>query len=166
MFTFYGLRSLRKCLVDLHCYNMINIANDSHGHLFSFKHDSCLLMIFVILLLCLKLMIYVESTQQLRANNLNFSICRMLESIIKDKIMVHFDTNHLFYEQQHGFHPSPRMSCVTQLLHTMEHWTKSLDDGNDVDIIYLDFCKAFVCVLHQHLLSKLKAYGIYKASNS
>ena len=77
--------------------------------------------------------------------------------IIKDKIMVHFYTNHLFYEQQYGFHHSPRVSFVTQLLHTMEYWTKSLDDGNDVaiDIIYLDFCKAFDCILHQCLLSKL-----------
>ena len=34
--------------------------------------------------------------------------------------MVHFDTNNLFYEQQqYGFHP--RMSCITQLLHAMEH---------------------------------------------
>ena len=59
--------------------------------------------------------------------------CRMLESIIKDKIMVHFDINHLFFEKQHGFRP--RMSCVTQLLYAMEHWTKSLDDGNDVELI-------------------------------
>ena len=42
----------------------------------------------------------------------------------------------------------------------MEHWTKSLDDGNDVDIFYLDFCKAFDCVPHQCALFKLKAYGI------
>ena len=52
------------------------------------------------------------------------------------------------------------MSCITQLLHAMEHWTKSLDDGNDVDIVYLDFCKAFDCVPHQCILFKLKAYGI------
>ena len=42
----------------------------------------------------------------------------------------------------------------------MEHWTKSLDDCNDVDIVYLDFCKAFDCVPHQCILYKLKAYGI------
>ena len=52
------------------------------------------------------------------------------------------------------------MSCVTLLLHTMEHWTKGLDDGNAVNIIYLDFCKAFDCVPDQCLLSKLKAYDI------
>ena len=42
----------------------------------------------------------------------------------------------------------------------MEHWTKSLDDGNDVDIVYLDFCKEFDCVPHQCILLKLKAYDI------
>ena len=41
-------------------------------------------------------------------------------------------------------------------------WTKSLDDGNnnDVDIVYLDFCRAFDCVPHQCVLFKQKAYGI------
>ena len=73
--------------------------------------------------------------------------------------MVHFDTNHFLWATlQHGFHPM--MSCITQLLHAMEHWTKNLDDGNDVDIVYLDFCKAFDCVPHQRVLFKLKAYGI------
>ena len=52
------------------------------------------------------------------------------------------------------------MSCITQLLHAMEHWTKSLDDANDVDIVYLDFCKEFDCVPHQCILFKFKAYDI------
>ena len=52
------------------------------------------------------------------------------------------------------------MSCITQLLHAMEHRTKSSDGGNDVDIVYLDFCKVFDCVPHQCVLFKLKAYGI------
>ena len=42
----------------------------------------------------------------------------------------------------------------------MEHWTKSLDDGNDVDIVYLDFCKVFDCIPHQCISFKLKAYDI------
>ena len=52
-------------------------------------------------------MIYVGSSQQLWANKLNFGVCRMPE----DKIMVHFDTNHLFYEQQHGFRPTVALGC-------------------------------------------------------
>ena len=30
--------------------------------------------------------------------------------------------------------------------------------GSDVDIVYLDFCKAFDCVPHQRILFELKAY--------
>ena len=50
--------------------------------------------------------------------------------------------------------PSYMLSCIThvQLLYAMDHWTMSLDDGNDVDIVYLDFCKAFDCVPHQCIL--------------
>ena len=52
------------------------------------------------------------------------------------------------------------MSFITQLLLAMEDWTKSLDDHNDIDIVYLDFCKALDCVPHQCVSFKLKAYGI------
>ena len=62
----------------------------------------------------------------------------------------------MFYEQQHGF--LPRMSCVVQLVHKMEHWIKSLDDGNDARYCLLG--KAFDCVPQQRVLSKLKAYGM------
>ena len=78
---------------------------------------------------------------------------------MKDKIMAHFDNNYFFMSNiEHDFHAM--MSCIAQLLHAMEHWTKSLDDGNDVNIVYLDFCKAFDCVSHQCIVFKLKAYGI------
>ena len=42
----------------------------------------------------------------------------------------------------------------------MEHWSRVIDDGTNIDVIYLDFQKAFDKVPHQRLLSKLKAYGI------
>ena len=38
--------------------------------------------------------------------------CRMLESIIKGKIMTYFDTNNLFSEQQHGFRPKIRLEPI------------------------------------------------------
>ena len=41
-------------------------------------------------------------------------VCKMLESIIKDRIMAHFAKNNLFSKCQHGFWPEH--SCVTQLL--------------------------------------------------
>jgi len=63
---------------------------------------------------------------------------RILESIIKDHYML---TKNLFSSSQHGF-IAGRL-CTTQLLTAMNYWTKSLDDGSPVDIIYLDFRKAF-----------------------
>ena len=45
--------------------------------------------------------------------------CRMVESIIKNRIMSYFQANDLFCNEQHGFQ-SVR-SCETQLLTVMEH---------------------------------------------
>ena len=41
-----------------------------------------------------------------------------------------------------------------------EEITKWVDDGSPVDVVYLDFQKAFDKVSHQRLLLKLKAHGI------
>ena len=44
-------------------------------------------------------------------------------------------------------------SCVTQLLEFLEEITEAVDNGDEVDIIYLDFCKAFDKVPHKRLLT-------------
>ena len=40
--------------------------------------------------------------------------------------------------------------------------TESIDNGLCVDVIFLDFAKAFDKVPHQRLLRKLKAHGIQR----
>ena len=42
----------------------------------------------------------------------------------------------------------------------MKHWTTCVDDGSSIDVVYLDFLKAFGKVPHRHLLAKLEAYDI------
>ena len=42
----------------------------------------------------------------------------------------------------------------------MEEVTEAIDRGEEVDVIYLDFAKAFDKVPHKTLLSKVKGYGI------
>ena len=47
-----------------------------------------------------------------------------------------------------------------QSLMFFEEITKWVDDRSSVDVVYLDFQKAFDKVPHQRLILKLKAHGI------
>ena len=87
--------------------------------------------------------------------------CKILESIIREKIMDHMVTNRLFCDEQHGFVPG--RSCMTQLLTCIDDWTAELDVGNPLDAVYLDFQKAFDTVPHQRLIYKVESYGIGKS---
>ena len=49
---------------------------------------------------------------------------------------------------------------MTQLLAHVEQIYQSLNDNNEVDVIYLDFAKAFDKVDHAILIGKLEKYGI------
>ncbi|CAL4228700.1 unnamed protein product, partial [Meganyctiphanes norvegica] len=41
-----------------------------------------------------------------------------------------------------------------------EQWTEIIDEGDGIDVAYLDFRKAFDLVSHRHLLYKMSKYGI------
>jgi hypothetical protein len=83
---------------------------------------------------------------------------KILESIIKDDLMVFLDSNKLISDKQHGFMPG--RSCLTQLLDALSNWLESADEYKSTDVIYLDFQKAFDSVPHVRLLNKLRAYGV------
>jgi len=45
-------------------------------------------------------------------------------------------------------------------MHILDKWTKLLDEGRHVDVIYTDFEQAFDKVPLKRLLSKLRSYGV------
>ena len=99
-----------------------------------------------------------NKSENYRPVSLTSVICKLLERLIKDH-MVDFLVKHkLLNSSQHGFLKA--RSCLTNMLCFLEEITKWIDVGLPVDIIYLDFQKAFDKVPHQRLLLKLKAHGI------
>ena len=67
-------------------------------------------------------------------------------------------TNKLLSDSHHGFIQG--ISYTTQLLQVFDRWSEIIDEGGNIDNIYLDFAKAFDTVPHQRLIGKLQSYGI------
>nr|VZI28474.1 unnamed protein product [Spirometra erinaceieuropaei] len=84
--------------------------------------------------------------------------CKIMLNIIKKALMQFLEHHHFLLDAQHGFRSG--RSCLTNLLFTLERWTKARDEGNVVHAIYIDFKKAFDSVSHQRLLHKLRNAGI------
>ena len=93
-----------------------------------------------------------------RPVSLTSQVCKLLEAIIRKSIVEHLERNGILSDKQHGFREG--RSCLTNLLELMESWTEILDEGDGVDVAYLDFRKAFDLVSHRHLLYKMEKYGI------
>ena len=81
-----------------------------------------------------------------------------MESLIRDAIIEHLEEHRLILSSQHGF--MARKSCLTNLLEYLEKLTKLIDEKHSVDVLYLDFAKAFDKVPHRRLLDKMEAHGI------
>ena len=93
-----------------------------------------------------------------RPVSLTSVICKLLETIIRDHMMDFLVKHKLINPSQHGFLKA--RSCLTNLLCFFEEITKWVDEGSPVDVIYLDFQKAFDKVPHQRLILKLKSHGM------
>ena len=85
-----------------------------------------------------------------RPISLTSQVVKILESIISDSIYCHMIRENLFNYHQHGFIQGK--SCFTNLLESFQDWIHAIDQGYAVDIVYLDYKKAFDSVPHQRLL--------------
>ena len=99
------------------------------------------------------------SAANYRPVSLSCVVCKILEHIIHSSVVKHLDKFDIITDKQHGFRR--RRSCETQLIATIEGIASKLRTGKDqVNIILLDFAKAFDKVSHIRLLHKLDYYGI------
>ena len=96
--------------------------------------------------------------KKLYVTQVSYVHCKIMEKLIRKKIVDHFHRHSLFSNRQFGF--IGERSTALQLLVVLEHWTSILDEGGAIDAIYTDFMKAFDKVLHKRLINKLKSYRI------
>ena len=97
-----------------------------------------------------------KKAENYRPVSLTSIICKCMEHCVKDHIINHMIRNKLFSTQQFGFIKG--RSMVLQMF--MDSWTKALDRGESIDVVYLDFMKVFDTVPHIRLIGKLKSYSI------
>ena len=83
---------------------------------------------------------------------------KLLEHIIVSAMLDHADRHNILSEYQHGFRKG--RSCETQLLLTAQDLASAYNRKKQIDMIVLDFSKAFDKVPHRRLVTKLDHYGI------
>ena len=95
-----------------------------------------------------------------RPISLTSTLCKVMETIIKDNLLSHIISNNIISHNQHGFIPG-RSTC-SQLLETQYDWCSGLNEGGIYDVIMIDFRKAFDVAPHNKLIIKLHKLGVCK----
>ncbi len=85
-------------------------------------------------------------------------LVKLFEKIVRKHIVEHMDKNNLFNQSQHGFRSG--RSCLSQLIAHYDKILSILEEGSNVDVIYLDFAKAFDKLDFNITLQKLKQLGV------
>ena len=83
-----------------------------------------------------------------------------MERLIKGKIIALLKGNNLIGDSQHGFRN--KHSCLSSLLDFFDcviFDTNDMGNNKAVDLIYLDFQKAFDKVSHERLLVKVNKFS-------
>lgn len=93
-----------------------------------------------------------------RPVGLTSQLSKIFEKIVREHMLDFFKKKNVLNDTQHGFRKG--RSCVSQLIQHFEKIIDYLEQGYNVDVVYLDFCKAFDKLDFNVLLTKLKNYGV------
>jgi hypothetical protein len=93
-----------------------------------------------------------------RPISLTSVVCKQTEHVIASYLWQVWERNDWLYEGQHGFRPG--YSCESQVITVCQDIADTLDNGDRMDAIIVDFSKAFDLVPHGRLLVKIANLGV------
>ena len=97
-----------------------------------------------------------EKTGNHRPVNRTSVVGAVLDSIFKDLIAEHLKSSGRIRQSQQGFMKGK--SCLTNLLEFFQDVTLRVGKGEPVDVVCLDFQKAFDEIPHKRLSCKIKGH--------
>lgn len=102
----------------------------------------------------------ISDPSNYRPVSLTSIMMKVMEKIVREQIVNYMSANNLFNPTQHGFRKG--RSCLSALLRVYDEILLDVTENkySCVDMIYLDFSKAFDKVDHGVLMHKLKKMGI------
>ena len=83
---------------------------------------------------------------------------KLMEHVIKDQLVSYLLSRQLISKQQHAF--IVKHSTTSNLLECTRNWTVALNNKKTVDVIYIDYRRAFDSIVHNKLLIKLRGFGV------
>jgi len=85
-------------------------------------------------------------------------LCKLMESIVKDQLLSYLLFHKLISKHQHAF--IIKHSTATNLLECANDWSAAINAKKHIDVVYIDFCRAFDSIVYSKLLSKIQSFGI------
>jgi hypothetical protein len=85
-------------------------------------------------------------------------LAKIAEKFVLKELNLFFQRFDIIPSTQHGFEKNK--SVLTNLLETIDDWTKAIDSKKNVDVVFFDFKKAFDSVNIEILLQKLNKKGV------
>ena len=95
----------------------------------------------------------------IRPVSLTSHLIKTFERVLKKILQNHLEVTLALNDQQHGFRS--KRSCLSQLLSHYNEILKGMEEGANVETVYLDFRKAFDKVDKGILMHKMRDLGIH-----